>query len=367
MSIRKRELPSGEIRWLCDYRDGGGVRRNKQFRTQKEAKAFADDTSVAIRAGLHVPDTESVTVAKAGELWLERCRLEELEPGTLRFYKQHLDLRILPAIGGVKLNKLTKPAVEAFRDKLLKDCSKSMAAKVMISLRSLLFDAQRRGLVGQNVAQGSKVKLAGRHEQRANIPTKDEIRALLAKTSELWRPNEPWRALIAVALFSGLRASELRGLSWDCVNLDAKTVEVRRRADFRGVLGSPKSKAGRRTVPLASYAVNVLKAWRLACPQSELVFPSARGGVIVISEVHRQWNALLEAAGLPRLRYRFHDLRHAFASLMIDQGWSSKKIQVVMGHANIATTMDIYGHLWSEPESDAAAMEQVAERLLRPV
>ncbi len=87
MSVRKRILPSGEIRWLCDYRDGGGKRRFKQFRTQKEANAFRDATGVAVRAGLHVADAASVTVAQAGELWLDRCVLDKLEAGTLRNYK----------------------------------------------------------------------------------------------------------------------------------------------------------------------------------------------------------------------------------------------------------------------------------------
>ena len=237
----------------------------------------------------------------------------------------------------------------------------------MVSLKSLLADAQQRGLVAQNVATGVKVKMGSRHEKRAEIPTKDEIRSMLSATSELWPATSPWRPFIIAALFTGLRPSELRGLTWDHVDFDKKLIRVRQRADFQNKMGSPKSKAGTRDVPMAPMVVNALRQWRLACPKTELnlVFPAKRGGVIGLSETWRTWNQLFKATGLPRLRYRLYDLRHAAASLMIEQGWQPKKMQSVMGHSNIQMTFDVYGHLWETPEDDAAAMEQIETRLLR--
>src|SRR5208337_1084545 len=252
MSVRKRTLPSGEIRWVTDYKDQQRRRRAKQFKTKKEATAYEIVAGGEIKAGTHVADSASVTVERAGELWLQRCRLDELEAGTLMQYRQHLDLHILPFLGGVKLSKLTRPAVESFRDKLLETRSRSMAQKVLASLKSLLSNAQRRGLVGQNAASGTKVKTASRHEKKAPIPTKDEIRALLSKTSELWSATLPWRPLVITALFTGLRASELRGLTWDYVDFEKKVIQVRQRADYRNQMGSPKSKAGARDVPFAA-------------------------------------------------------------------------------------------------------------------
>jgi integrase len=367
MSVRKRAMPSGEVRWLVDYRDGGGARRFKQFKSKKEADAFRDKTGVDVRAGVHVADAVSVTVAKAGELWLQRCRIEGLESGTIRNYKQHLDLHIVKHIGNVKLSRLTKPDVGNFRDELLKGCSRSTATRVLVSLKSLLADAQSRGLVAQNVATGTKVKSAGRHEKKVAIPTKDEIRAMLAKTSEVWPAASPWRPFVVTALFTGLRPSELRGLTWDHVDFEKKLLRVRQRADYLNTMGSPKSKAGNRDVPLAPMVLNTLKQWRLACHRTEagLVFPSKHGGVIGLGEPHRIWNSLLEALGLPRKSYRFYDLRHVAASLFIEQGWQAKKVQAIMGHSSIQMTFDLYGHLWETPEDDAAAMAQIEARLLR--
>lgn len=216
MSIRKRVLPSGQIRWQFDFKDNQGRRRSRQFLTQREAKSHETAILGEIKAGVYVPDSGSITVAQAGEIWLQECRANQLEASTLRNYRLHLDLHITPFIGGTKLSRLTRPMVESFKNRLLEtERSRTSVAKVLISLSSLLSESQKRGLIVQNVALGAKVKkLAARHEEKAVVPTKDEIRALIAKTGELWKATDPWRAIVLCALLTGLRSSELRGLSF---------------------------------------------------------------------------------------------------------------------------------------------------------
>ena len=146
--------------------------------------------------------------------------------------------------------------------------------------------------------------MASRHEKKVVIPTKDEIRAMLSKTSELWPATSPWRPLVITALFTGLRSSELRGLIWDHVDFEKKVIRVRQRADYRNKMGSPKSKAGNRDVPLAPMVINTLRQWRLACPQTELglVFPTKHGGVVGHSRDTPGYGArCLKALDLPAL------------------------------------------------------------------
>jgi integrase len=189
----------------------------------------------------------------------------------------------------------------------------------------------------------------------------------------------PWRPLIVVAIFTGLRCSELRGLGWEHVDFDQKIICVRRRADFLNQMGPPKSEAGNRDVPMSPMVLNTLRAWKLACPATthNIVFPSENGAIHSNSNLHKQcWRPLQRALGLvdagqdaagnpiEEPRYTFHTLRHAAASLFIEQGWSPKKVQVVMGHASIQVTFDTYGHLWKTVEDDAKAMAQIETRLL---
>lgn len=319
---------------------------------------------------MHTPDSTSITVLEAGELWLTKSANKGLEPSTVRQRRQHLDLHIKPMLGGVKLSKLTPPMVESFCDKLLENRSQELASKVLVSLKALLKEARRRELVSRNAASDTKIAKAARHEDKVRIPAKSEVCGMLELSTKLWPATRPWRALLVTAMLTGLRLSELRGLTWTAVDLTTGILRVTQRADFRGTIGSPKSKAGKRTVPLMPMARNTLRAWKLACPKTEgdLVFPGGVNGKILrTDDVHRRcWRPLLRSLGLEDSdgpRYTFHSLRHVAASLMIESGMQPKKLQAIMGHSSIKLTYDVYGHLWASAEDDAAAMEQAEKRL----
>jgi integrase len=381
-SIRKRTLPSGKVVWQADYRDSGGARRSRQFSKKSEADAFMVTTRAQVAAGTHVADSASITLDKAAELWIQRAEIEKLEASTIRQYRQHANLHIVPLIGAVKLSRLTKPAVEHFRDELLKTRSRALARAILTSLKGILKEAQRRGLVGQNVAADTQVRTSSRDDEEVEIPSREHIRTILDKVPGKWRP------LIVTALFTGLRCSELRGLTWQHVDLKAAVIKVRQRADFANVIGPPKSRAGRRDVPLSPMVVNALKAWKLACPKGgsnplDLVFPSSNGNIQTNSNIWKYcWTPLQLSSGMVdragevtktaeghpicelRPRYGFHSLRHAAASLFIEQGWSPKKVQVVMGHSSIQITFDTYGHLWPSADDDRKALAEIEARLM---
>ena len=175
-----------------------------------------------------------------------------------------------------KLSKPSMPAVEAFRDALVASRSRAMAGKAVRALSSILTEAQRRGLVAQNVAKGVKVIRPSRDRAPAVIPTKVELKAMVASAEDDFRP------MLLTANFTGLRSSELRGLRWQVINLKTAAVTVAQRADQWGVIGSPKSKAGYRSVPRAPAVVAESRAWKLRCPKGQLglAFPNGQGGVV---------------------------------------------------------------------------------------
>lgn len=154
-SIRRRKWKSGEDvkeAWLLAYRDQQGRRRFETFETKRDANARRVQIESEIAQGIHTPKAASITLERAGQLWLEHCEVEELERTTLDGYRNHVELHINLALGTVKLAQLSTPLVTAFRDKLLKGDmpdqkrrSRAMARKVMTSLKAILGDAQRRG------------------------------------------------------------------------------------------------------------------------------------------------------------------------------------------------------------------------------
>jgi integrase len=404
MSVRKRAwITSKGVEkeaWVVDYVDQAGERHLKTFSKKKAADNFAATANVEIRAGIHTADSASKTIAEAGRLWLETGDKAGLERSTLAAYCQHLKLHIEPYLGNVKLSQLSAPMVREFEDKLARGDmpegaspqprTRAMVRKVRVSLSSLLSDAQERGLVSRNVVRDLRRTRARGVERKAerrqkgklkigvDIPTREEIKAVVEAAKGRWRP------ILLTAIFTGLRASELRGLRWADVDLYKRELHVRQRADRYSAIGKPKSESGERTVPLTPIVVNTLREWKLACPKSEagLVFPSS-GGLVEHHKniVERGLVPTMIAAGVTvdgegkggklvkRAKYTgLHALRHFHASWCInrriDGGLElpAKVVQERLGHSSIMMTMDVYGHLF--PRGDDSAELEAAERSL---
>jgi integrase len=289
-TIRKRAWPSGDgykSAWVVDYVDQYGKRRLKTFAKRKGADDFIVKARHEVAQGTHTPESTSITVADACKLWLERAEAAGLEAHTLRTYRLTALHHVLPMLGSEKLAKLSAPRVQKFADGLLrgdtpdgKPRGREMAGKALRALKAMVDAAQRYGLVAQNVAMTARLPHGARHREHVVVPAKEHVRSMIEASTARWRP------LVITAAFTGLRASELRGLTWADVDLDEAVLVVRQRADRYQQLGSPKTRSSRRSVPLMPIVANTLRAWKLACPISALalVFPTAKG------TVHRHTN-----------------------------------------------------------------------------
>lgn len=399
MSIRKRTWTNGKgeekTAWVVDYADGKGVRRLKTFGKKKDADQFAATAKVEVREGSHVADSASATVAQAGAFWLASVEAAGRERTTVDSYRSHLDLHIVPFIGDLKLTALNIAASRSFEDQLRAGGrSPAMIRKVMVSLGSLLADAQERGLTARNVIRDIRGRRRGvdrrqekRHKGRlkvgTDIPTREEVKAIVGALAGRWRP------LLLTAIFTGLRASELRGLRWVDVDLDKREVHVHQRADRFNLIANPKSISGERTVPAPPIAINALREWKLICPKRDtgkvdadgkaimvldLVFPNGQGKVEQLNNIVRRGlqpaevragvsvdTGKLDAEGEPVLEAKYkglHALRHFYASWCINRqedgglGLPLKVVQERMGHSSVAMTADVYGHLF--PRGDDA-------------
>lgn len=388
-SIRRRTWPTpdgGEkTAWQVDYKDAAGKRRSKQFARKKDAEAWSTTARYEVATGVHTPDSQSITIERAAELWIKRGERENLETSTLASYEQHVRLHILPLCGDKKLSQITRPIVEGWRDQLMEKLSRPMASRVLRSLSAIVSEAQSRGHVAQNVVAGVKVRRAKREKPKIVIPTKAELKAILEAAKASLEPMAHPLALIVI--FAGLRASELRGLPWRCINLKAGTVTVDQRADLKNQIGSPKSEAGYRSIPLPASAIAALKAWKLACPPTDqdLVFPSIAKRVMTYRYMsHNLMSAVqlaagasatvVDGAGKPKLDdkeqpileplYTLHDFRHAAASLWIEQRVNPKRVQRWMGHSSIQVTFDTYGHLFDQADEDSAVAAAIEKELI---
>jgi integrase len=391
MSVRRRTWTNGDgsqgEAWIVVYRDHAGIRRTKSFDRKREADVFHAQVRVDVRRGIHTADSASITVAEAGQQWIEGSISAGLERATVDGYRQHLEFHIVPLIGATKLSQLTVPAVRQFEDRLAKDRSPVMVRKIVRSLGSIVADAQERGLVAQNVVhslrRGRRRDRTARVDRRqrgklkigVHIPTPDEIRTIIAHLD-----GDRRRSMLLTAIFAGLRASELRGLRWADIDLKSAKVHVRQRVDRFGKIGPVKSEAGERTVPIPPRLVNTLREWKLVAPKSklDLAFPTQVGTPQALTDiVRRSFQPAQVAAGVTnakgQAKYKgLHTLRHFYASWCMNREKDGglelplKVVQARLGHASIQMTADRYGHLF--PSTDDGAELAAAEKaLLRTV
>ncbi|WP_112321360.1 tyrosine-type recombinase/integrase [Oceanibium sediminis] len=310
--------------------------------------------------------TPHKTVRDACAAWLKTCERNGLERATLRSYRGHYTHHIDPKISDLLVKDLTRAGVREFIDDLQDDgVSRSMTKKVLASLRAALGEAVEREWLPYNVASDVKMKRNRREETERVIRTKQEIRTMISAAPARHRP------FIVTAIFTGMRMSELRGLSWDQVDFERKVIEIVQRADRFNDLGKPKSRSSKRIIPMAPSVVTELTHWKATCPSGSqsLVFPNGAGNVENHSNIyHRIFKPLLVDNGIVdddgKPRFGFHALRHAAASLFIEQGWPAKKVQAILGHSSITMTMDVYGHLFESPEEDLALFEKMERDLM---
>ncbi|MEL7688730.1 tyrosine-type recombinase/integrase [Citromicrobium bathyomarinum] len=307
----------------------------------------------------------TVTISDAAKLWLDRCELEQLERATLHSYRGHVKNHIEPKIGYLMLKEFSAVHVREFLDGMLRYSTRAMAKKCLTSLRSIISAAQERGLVQHNVARDVKLRRSERHDPDRVFPTKDKIRALIANAPERHKP------LIMTALMTGFRMSELRGLKWDAIDFERSVITVRERADRYCDMGHTKSKSSRREIPMGPLLAKVLTDWKPNCPKGDLdlVFPNGVGNIETHSNIYNRVFkplmlkcSIVDGEGAPR--FSMHAMRHAAASLFIEQDWPPKKIQTMLGHSSITITYDVYGHLFHDPAKDVDLMGEMERGLL---
>jgi integrase len=386
MSVRKRKWTTrsgdGREAWVVDYVDQHGERHIETFAKKKEADARHAEVKVDVRAGVHVSPSKSVNIKEAGESWIRAAEGHGLERATIKQYREHVGQHIVPFIGAIKLSEISPQTVRKFEDRLReKGRSPAMVCKIIGSLGSLLADAQEQGLAARNAVRdlrrnrrrgkerNAERRQKGKLKVGLDIPTPDEIKAIVGNAKGRWRP------LLVTAIFTGLRASELRGLRWKDLDLNANELRVHQRADRFNEIGKPKSAAGERIVPFGKFVANTLKEWKLACPKSDgdLVFPNGAGKVESLANIINRGLIPAQVAGGvvvdEKAKYTgMHSLRHFYASWCINRpadgglGLPPKIVQERLGHSSITMTYDRYGHLF--PRGDDTKELDAAERAL---
>lgn len=330
-------------------------RVSKTFRTLSEARRWRATAQAQAARGVRLAGTGQ-SLRNAAEAFLEgiargaiRTKAgERYKPSVVREYERSLRLHVLPVLGGAKLAKIQRRDVQRLADELLASGADPSTVRNAVKPLQVIY---RRAIEDGDLALNpcERLRLPAADGRRERITSPSEAAKLIAAL----RPED--RALWGCAFYAGLRRGELRALSWDGVDLAAGLIRIERSMDGYGAAGKPKSRAGRRSVPIVGVLRDLLVEHKLVTRRDAgLVFGSSTTQPFTPTAVRKRALTAWRRAGLDPIG--LHECRHTFASLLIAAGVNAKAITAYLGHASIQTTFDLYGHLMPGNEDEAVAL-----------
>ena len=366
-----REYTYWEARITTGRDPGTGKQLQRSFtgKTQKEVREKMQAAAVAVDQGTYTAP-QRMTVGQWLDVWASDY-LGAVKPATVSSYKSQIKNHIKPALGAVRLQDLHAHTVQRCINGL-EGYTPATVRQAYKVLHNALEKAVELDYIPRNPADKCTLP---RMEQKEIKPFNDEQIAALLQAVKGGRLEY----LVSVALFTGLRMSELLGLTWDAVDFDKGTIGVNKqlaRPEHRkaGLFISPKSGKARTITPAASVFA-VLKSQRRRQIESQLragslwdnahnlIFTNETGGPLCQHSVTDWFTAAAASAGLEGAR--FHDCRHTYAVNAIRAGDSIKAIQANLGHATAAFTLDRYAHFTEQLQRDSAArMEGFIKNIL---
>jgi integrase len=370
--IRKRKGAKGityQVRYLSKATKSGYA--YKTFLTKKEAREF-HESGEAKKTGSARSGCGIVTVADGVEKWLEVCEKEgrdgrdPVTDFTLKGYQYRA--RIINSFSWEKsLQELTAPDIVEFRSWLLREYPRSMAHFVLSSFHSMILEMVFRGVLPHDVAARVSIRERSRYEEPVTIPSEKEVMDLLAatdrlansKNQQIQRTWERYRPILYLAADSGMRPQEYLAVADAAVRDNG--VHVARAVERSGdKLSVPKTAAGRRFVDLSPDVYDMVRHYadhHSTENDHDLVFPTSTGSWQMPDNWRKRgFSAACFEAGLiikdnvegemvEKPKYVPYHLRHFYASVLIANRKDLKTIQTLMGHEDIKTTLNVYGHL----------------------
>ena len=375
-SIRKRKDGRWEGRYTAghDPETGKAIYKNVLGRSQAEVKEKLKQ-AIGETQALDVTKAGKYTVGEWMEVWFQDYAKIKVRPSSHQTYQGYIHNHIRPNIGDIPLEKLTSLDLQKFYKKLLakgrvdrveaKGQPKGLSAKTVRNIHQILSSAlklaQEQRLILTNPAEGCALPRVEHQEMKTLTTVQLSSFFREARESGVFE-------LYYLELATGLRRGELLGLKWEDVDLEPGDLRVRRQVSrINGeVVEAPlKTKNAYRTLPLAEDTVSVLKEQRKKVGNSPWVFPSPNGGPISPDSVLHMLHRVLKRAGLPKVR--FHDLRHTFATLALQNGVDVKTVSGMLGHFSAGFTLDTYAHITSAAQRQAAkTMENILSGSISP-
>lgn len=310
----------------------------------------------------------TTTVEAFCDEWIRLVKTDTIKNSTLVTYSSVIKNHIKPDLGSHKVSKLKAKNIQEWVRSLANE--KGLSPKTIRNYFSVLSDmldsARKWGYVRSNECE--LVDLPKIIKTEANYYRKEEVTKIVELLSNVDGSDLKYRVAVTLALFSGMRLGEIMGLKWDDIDMDKRTVDIKRNRLYRPNKGvyvdTPKSGRSIRILTIPQGAIDLLKALQRDQRKMRIklgskwidtegyVFHGRMGGAMFPNKPSLWWHDFQDQNGVRRIT--FHQLRHTHASLLAFMDIDKMKISARLGHANLSTTMNIYTHLFEEADQEIA-------------
>ena len=349
MSVHRRERARGRVVWQVAWRDADGRQRAETFPTRKQAEQ-RDRELEDLRWDDRIAEADAgrESLQEATEVWWVEHVETRLADQTIANYARALDKHLLPRLGDSAIREITPARVLALQAELKQDeVGEAMTHRVLMLLSGILRHAVLRGRINANPVTPVRVpQMKRKRVVRPLAPvTVERVRAAMLEAGD-----EASATMVSVMAYAGLRPGEVIALTWRDVG--EHTILVEQTVDGLGDTKITKTKTFR-TVRLLEPLAEDIAGWRSSSAADAVdtapIFPREDGDFVTDTD-YRNWRRRRFRPALARARVEGsvpYDLRHSFASLMIQAGYSPAELAAEMGHAP-TLTLDTYAHLFSE-------------------
>lgn len=368
-TLRKRKDGRWEGRYYTgEVVNGKRVRKNVLAKTKAECKeklnkAIAEnDKRQRIISRCDFLTNPEPTLEEWSRIWFESFCTASVKEYTRNSYQSYFDRYILPNLGGMKIKDISTVSCQQFlmkmytsgRTRNIEKKGKGLSAKtvkdIKIALQTCLQKAEDEGLIESNPCR--KVQLPKDAPKEMQTLKANELGAFLQETKD-----SGCYEFYILEITTGLRLGEILALTWDDLDIKNKTISVNKQVQRIGSelkITTTKTASSIRTVALCDECFNQLILLRSRQRlDTKLIFPSPiTGGLRDPSSVTRKLHRMQKRAGVPQIR--FHDLRHSFATLSLEQGMDIKTVSHMLGHTDAGFTMNTYMHVTDNMQQTVA-------------
>ena len=348
MASYKKNSTGWQVR--VSWRDENGELKQKArggFRLKSEAEAYAASLKKDVSEGLNPLQSSDITFGDYIQQWYETYKQNQSSIATQKRYKNVIKL-VKNYFKKAKLSDINRVTYQNFINDFGKSHAKHTVQKANMIIRSCVRNAVYDDVIRKDFTHNVQITYDPKRTRKVEYLSLEDIKKLLQECENGLQPRYTSRYMILTGILTGMRISEVMGLTWDDINYNWQTISINKTWDYQngGGFKPVKTESSKRIIRVNQALLDILSA--LKVNDNKMVFANKRGLIPSSNAVNKTLKNIMKDCGLEKQNYHFHSLRHSHVAYLLSQGVDIYAISKRLGHADLSTTTNVYAYLIDE-------------------